>query len=83
MTIHEMTPIYLRNRFIETKLRKSHSMTTRNDLYNLYLSRTRISQFKNSFAYSSAKLYNELQTPIKFSCSMQIFRSLYLKEVFS
>ena len=62
-----MTPIYLGNMFIETKLKKSHYMTTRNDLYNLYLSRPRISQYKNYFAYSSAKLYNELQTPIKLA----------------
>ena len=76
-----MTPIYLRSMFIETKHAKSHPMTTRNDLYNLYLSRPRIFQFKNSFTYTSAKLYNELQTPIRLACSLSIFKSQYLKGV--
>ena len=59
--------LYIGNMFHKFKDKKTHSMVPRNNLHNLHSPKPKITLFKNSFAYSSTKLYNEFPIPIRLA----------------
>ena len=73
-------PIYLKNMFTHISDISTHTMERRLSIHNLYLTRPRTSNYKNSFAYSAAKSYTNLANKIKQATTIPIFKRLYLKE---
>jgi hypothetical protein len=49
----------------------------------LYLSRAKTENFKRSFSYSCAFLWNKLSQNVRNSSSIGVFKSVYLMEYFS
>ena len=67
--------------FHKLKDKKTHSMTTRTPSDTFYLPKANLTLYRKSFAYSSAKIYNNLDVHIKQAVSLFTFKSLYLKNV--